>query len=169
VGQIVKAAGALALLAMVAAGCGGDDSTAAKDTTTTGEDTTTTASDDGGSDASGLAGVLDKDCQFLLTGSYLNPLASATAGKSDDVENASNYLDELSDAAPDEIKDDLKTVAEAIGKISEALKSVDTSNPQAAYTDPDFQAALQELQDPDYTAAAKNVGDWITENCGVGK
>jgi hypothetical protein len=156
------------LLAFTGAACGGDDDA----TTTT---TTTKASDDGG-DSGGstgsdtAAGFLDEDCQFLLSGAFLNPIAATSSGTDPNFADASERLDAIADDAPDEIKDALTTLAEGFDRIAEVFKDVDLSDP-SSFQDPKVASKLAELQDiadSDYQAAATEVSTWINENCTPG-
>jgi hypothetical protein len=170
VNKLVKMVTVVGLFGLIASGCGGDDSSSSGTTAGERDESTTTSAASSGSDAGGLAGLLDEDCQFLLSGSFLNPLANLTNGKADDVEHAGDYLSEVAAEAPREIKDDLTTVAEGISKVAEELKGVDLTDP-SSYTKPEVQEKMQGLQeifDEDYQKASENVSTWITENCKPG-
>src|SRR5688572_19961831 len=94
----------VAVLALVSAACGGDDDSG-EDTEPTDQTPVTedTGDDGGGTDTA--AGFLDEDCQFLLAGAYLNPLAALTTGAgADELEETSDQLQAIADDAPDEIK-----------------------------------------------------------------
>ena len=61
--------------------------------------------DDGGTDAA-TSGLVDEDCEFLLAGAYLNPLAAPQPGEpTDDFEETAEQLEAIADDAPDEIQD----------------------------------------------------------------
>src|SRR6188472_877048 len=98
------------VLALVGAACGGDDDdSSADDTKTTDDSANSDDGDDGGS--TDIGDFVDDDCEFLLTGAFQNPLASAQGGDIDFSDEASR-LDEVADNAPDEIKDAMQTIAD---------------------------------------------------------
>jgi hypothetical protein len=155
--------------------CGSDDDgadTSDAPTSTAGDGgTTTDGSDDGGSDdgsdAALAAGFLDEDCQFLLAGAYLNPLASLVPGADADLGDNADKFEALAEKAPEEIQDAMATLSEANAELADALKDVDFTDVQS-FTDPDVQSALQELEstfDDDYEAAAQTVSDYVADNC----
>ena len=162
------------LLVLGVSACGSDgdgDSEAASNTTTT-----TAASDDGGdgggddgsTDAAGLGlGLIDEDCQFLLAGVYLNPLAALVPGADADVAVNSSKLEAIAEEAPEEIQDAMATIADGYAELAEAFKDVDLTDVQS-FTDPEVQSAMQDLQsvfDEDYQQAAETVSSYISDNC----
>ncbi len=159
----------VALLALTGAACGGDDDGgddgATEDVTTDGGG----ADDggDGGDDGDLAAGLLDEDCQFLLAGAYLNPLAAAVPGSDVDFDESQEQLQAIADEAPDEIEDAMETLAEGFAAMAEAFEDIDLSDPQA-FADPDLQSELAELEevfDDEYEAAGETVNDYIEESC----
>src|SRR5688572_16984 len=107
----------VAVLALTGSACGGDDDSGSEDPDATddGGDGGTTdddGGDDGATDAAVAAGLLDEDCRFLLSGAYLNPLAALAPGAETDFEGSASQFEAIADAAPDEIKDAMETVAE---------------------------------------------------------
>lgn len=159
---------ALGALALVAAGCGGDESSDAVAETTAVEETTT----DGGSTSTGETDVgnLSQDCLSLAAvGAKFAAAFEATSGNPANLEDSVKYFEELVDAAPDEIKDDLGLLAGAIVEIAKALEGVDLSGDSAP--SPELLAKLQEVgkmfEDPALKEASANIEAWTTENCGA--
>lgn len=158
------------LLALAAGACGSDgDSTTSDTQASTGGGSTT--GDDGsssdGSNASVPAGLVDEDCQFLLAGAFLNPLAAATPGSESDVGDSAAQLEAIAAEAPEEIQDAMATISDAYAQMADALKDVDLQDPQS-YTDPEVAAALEDLSsvfDEDYEQASQTVSDYVTDNC----
>jgi hypothetical protein len=158
---------ALAGLTLVAAGCGGDDDESSEEavpaltetteeateeeateeeTTTeeeaTEEETTTEESGDTG-------GASTEDCQEFAQATA--DISSALTG-STDPEQLKATFEEITAAAPDEIKDDFETLSEYVGAVADAgtdatkLAGLDTSGVQEA---------------------SQNITTWMTENCGA--
>jgi hypothetical protein len=163
-----------AVLTLTMVACGSDDDTSSENTATTtaAEETTTTADGDdvgdGGVADEGLAGLIDEDCQFLLAGVYLNPLAGLAPGTDADVAVNSSKLEAIADEAPEEIQDAMDTISEGYAELAEAFRDVDLTDVQS-FADPEVQSAIEDLQavfDEDYQEAAETVSDYISENCG---
>ena len=179
-----------ALLVFAFAGCGGDDNSASGDTTatetTTTEETTTdtettettetetteteTTEDDGTdtTEASGDDFATADNCQeFAQIGAKMSEALSGAGGTN--LEDAKEAFDQLTAAAPAEIKDDFQTIADAYSKMVDALKGVDLSNPNP---DPATLAKLtklgQELNQQKLTQASTNISNWARDNCGTG-
>jgi hypothetical protein len=159
---------AAAGLALLAGACGDDDdATDAQEAA----DEAIDASD--GPDVDDLAEALDllpEDCEFLLSGAFLDPAAALTPGGTLDFEQSRERFDALAREAPEEIRADLEVMADRHGRMAEALADVDLDDPQA-YGDEDTQAALAELEtvfDDEYEDASQKVGDYVTERCSGG-
>lgn len=170
----------VAVLALVAAGCGGggsneassDTSTVASGTTTdemttteetsTDEMTTTeeTSTDSAGIDTTALTG---KCAELAGLGSKL---AAAMTGQNADVEDVSKLFDEVADQVPDEIKADWQVLAQNFSKIAEAMKGVDLSS---GTPDAEALAKLQQLatqlDSQEMQQAAAHIEAWAKENC----
>jgi Flp pilus assembly protein TadD len=158
----------LAALVLVAAGCGGSDEASSDETTvettteteTTGEDMTETDTED-----SDLSAFASEDClQLASIGAKLSESLGATG--SADPEATAAVFDELVSKAPDEIKDDLTVMANAMDEIATALKDVDLSS---GTPDPEAIQKLQELgqtlDNAEIQQASDNLEAWATENC----
>jgi hypothetical protein len=156
----------LAVLALVAAGCGGDDASDASGNTqttvveeTTGDEMTETDSSD---DA---VGALGENCAELA--GIGSRLAQSLSGQSSDLDDAQALFDELADQVPDEIKDDYEVVAENFGKIAEGLKDLDLGS--GGTPSAEDLAKLQELtasiDSAEVREASENISAWAEKNC----
>ncbi len=169
----------LAALVLVAAGCGGSDEATSDETTVettvdtdTTEDTTEETTEETTGDETtepDLSGIANEDClEFASIGAKFSEALSAT-GSSADLETTSQLFQELSDNAPDEIKDDILVLAGAWEEIAAALGDVDLSSGEAPSAE--TLAKLQELGETFNSAeiqeASANLGTWAEENCGV--
>jgi hypothetical protein len=169
----------LALLALVAGACGGDDDSssdtteASDDGGTTDDGATTTddggsTDDDGGTDAAVGLGLVDEDCQFLLAGAYLSPLAALVPGAdAEEYQENAEQLEAIADKAPEEIQDAMSTLTAAWAEMQEALQDVDFSDVQSLM-DPETQEKFEDLEsvfDEEYDEASQTVSDYAAENC----
>ena len=153
-------------LALVAAGCGGggNSSTTAAETTTT--ETTTAEDTTSGdtTDTTDLSAVLgDKDCLALASvGATIAQAVASASGPSED-----QQLEELASKAPDEIKPDVETLAQAFSTYASKIKDLGLkvgSTPTADQVQ-QLQAAAASLNDPKVTAASKNLEAWAKSHC----
>jgi len=163
---------ALAILALVGAGCGGDDTSATSAdanstvvTETTGDDTNdvedlteTTGDDDD-------IGQLEGKCAELA--GIGAKLSQSLSGQSGDLDEASRVFDEIADEVPDEIKAEYEVIAENFDKIVEALKDVDLTSGETPNAE--AIAKLQQLattfDSPELREATANIEAWTQKNC----
>ena len=162
----------IAVLALVAAGCGGSSSDEASSDTETTVATETTATDDmtATDDDSETStdvdlGNLSGECaQFAGISSTL---AQSLSGQDANIEDAAKAFDEIADKVPDEIKDDYQVIAENFSKIAEALKGVDLASGQTP--SPEALAKLQELSasmdSAEVQQASQHIEAWVQEHC----
>jgi len=158
----------VAVLALTGAACGGDDDSGNDDPDATDDGATTDdGGDDGATDGAVASGLLDDDCQFLLAGAFLNPMAAAVPGGDADVEAASEQLESIAAEAPDEIQDAMEVIADGYAAMAEVLADVDLSDPQS-FSDPELQERLAELEDTfdeEYQQAGDTVSAYIADEC----
>jgi hypothetical protein len=164
----------LGAVALLAAGCGGGDSESAADETTiettTEADTDTDTTEDTGEmtdEDTDLSAFASEDClQLAQVGARFSESMSGTG----DVGDVETFFQELADKAPDEIADDLRVLAEAMGEYAEAFQGIDLTG--AAAADPETIQKLQELaakfDDEKYVQASENIQAWAEENCSTG-
>ena len=162
----------IAVLALVAAGCGGsssDEASSDTETTVATEATATddmTATDDDSETSTDVdLGNLSGECaQFAGISSTL---AQSLSGQDANIEDAAKAFDEIADQVPDEIKDDYQVIAENFSKIADALKGVDLTSGQAP--SPEALAKLQELSasmdSAEVQQASQHIEAWVQEHC----
>ena len=162
----------IAVLALVAAGCGGsssDEASSDTETTVATEATATddmTATDDDSETSTDVdLGNLSGECaQFAGISSTL---AQSLSGQDANIEDAAKAFDEIADKVPDEIKDDYQVIAENFSKIADALKGVDLTSGQGP--SPEALAKLQELSasmdSAEVQQASQHIEAWVQEHC----
>ncbi len=169
----------IAVLALVAAGCGGDSSnesaadstttTVAAETTMTTEETTATeeTTDASASASASASGDVELGGKCKEFAGISQKLAASLSGQTADLQQASKIFDEIADQVPDEIKADYQVIAENFKKIADALKGVDLTSGQAP--SPEALAKLQELSQsmdsPKVQQATQHIEAWVKENC----
>jgi hypothetical protein len=155
----------VALLSLVAAGCGSKKSSSPPAATSTESSSTSTSSSSGGSTS--FASV--KNCNDLkqLGTKFSQALQASSA--SGNFDNIAKVYSQLADAAPSAIRDDLKTLAGAVQTYVEALKkagykpgSTPTASQIAA-----LQQASAAFTDPKLKAASAHLEAWAVSNCGA--
>jgi hypothetical protein len=176
-GHWAAVAAVLAALTLAAAGCGGDDESSGGETTvataepaTTEETATEATSEETTEETTAAASIADKDCIELATIGAKFSEALGGSGQNPNFEATTQFFDELVDKAPDEIKDDLRTVATAWKEIATQLKDLNLQSGQAP--SPETIAKLQALSakfdTPKLQQASKNLQAWADQHCGTG-
>jgi hypothetical protein len=158
-------------VALVAAGCGGDDDSSASDDRTIEEtlteDTTTdeeTTTEDTSDDTTDLSGVLDdEDCLALASAGAT--FAQAFTGTSSEAD--AEAFQELADSVPDEIRADVRVLAEAFAAYSDELRDIgiEAGTTPTAEQLQQLQAALASIDQAEVTAASERLGQWADDNC----
>jgi hypothetical protein len=96
----------------------------------------------------------------------------AITGTGTDLSTSVDQLEAFADAAPDEIKDDLKTVAEGYANIIKVFKDSGfdptSGQPPSAAVLARLVAASGALGDASFQQALQRVGAWFKDNCGGG-
>ena len=163
----------IAVLALVAAGCGGDSkSEATADTettvvteTTASEDTTATTDSSATSTDETSIGSLSGECAEFA--GISTKIAESLSGQNANLESASKAFAEIADKVPDEIKADYQVIAENFAKIAEALKGVDLQSGETP--GPEALAKLQELaasmDSAEVQQASQHIEAWVQKNC----
>jgi hypothetical protein len=160
------------------AGCGSSNNNSATDTTatttatttpTTTETTTETTSTEttpattttAASDITSAA-----NCQeFAQLGSQIS--SAFTGSDPASVQKTKDFLDQLAAKAPAEIKSDFQTLADAYGKIADALQGYDASSGQApsAAVIAKLTALSSQIDTQALTTASTNIATWASTNC----
>jgi hypothetical protein len=148
--------------AFVFAACGGDDDG--------GGGTTGTAGDGGGGV---VAGPLDAaECAQVVTAMAAAAAAvpQVMSGEAGDLSTSVEQLEAMASKAPEEIRNDLVTVAQGYAAYSQALQDSGWDPSSGEAPPPEVIAALtaagQALDDADFQAASERVSAWFAENCG---
>jgi ABC-type glycerol-3-phosphate transport system substrate-binding protein len=169
-------------LGLVAAGCGGDSASSAADDTTvetsgsvddstteesTAEEVTTETEEATTEDTTDVdLGDLGGKCKDFAGTSAELAKAFGSANGPQDLGNVKKFFDEFAKDAPDEIKDDFATLAEAIGAMASALEGVDlsstTPNPETLQK---LQEALSSVDQTKLQEAQANITAWTKANC----
>ncbi len=173
----------VAVLSLVACGSGGEDdedasgdagTTAAVAAPTTAATAPTAAATVGGSGSGGgdaaLSFFTSAECRNTTLAmaqamsSFAAPTGS-TAGE-DPFAELADALDAAGDAAPDDIKNDLETLAAGFAAFATAIEDAGGWNPASGQLPPPaVMQALESLDTPEFTAAGDNVTAWFEENC----
>jgi hypothetical protein len=178
-GHWAAVAAVLAALALAAAGCGGDDESSGGETTVataetaTTEETATEATTTEATtteETTAATGIADKDCVELATVGAKFSEALGASGQNPNYAATTKFFDELVDKAPDEIKDDLRTVATAWKEIATQLQDLNLQSGQTP--SPEAIAKLQAIgakfDTPKLQQASKNIQAWADQHCGTG-
>ena len=187
--KLVGVAAVIASLAFVVAGCGGSSdsgSNAAADTAatetsastddmsteTTSTDTTsadTTSTGTSSTDTNSMTG-LSGECKSLAEASQKFSEASAKVGQSggNDLGATADAFEELAAAAPDELKDDFRVLADVMKQYAEVLKDVDLKAGEVPSADQVAKLAKlgQSLGAQKVQKASAAIATWTTEHCG---
>ncbi len=170
------AALSIAVLALVAAGCGGSsnneassdtDTTATIQTTpnteteTSTEGSTLTETDTGDTGEVALGG---KCAELAQLGAKLS---QSMTGQTGDLESASKLFDEIAGQVPDEIKGDYEVIAKNFKKIAEAFKGVNLQSGQAPSADQaaKLQQVLASIDNAEVQKATQHIEAWAKANC----
>ena len=160
---------ALAVLSLTvtATGCGSKKSAGGSQTTTS--TSQSSASSSSSSSSSSTSFTSAKNCRDLaqLGSKFTQALAASGAGGNYD--QVAKAYSALADAAPSEIRGDLKTLAGAMSTYLDALKKAGYkagSTPTAAQI-ASIQQAAQSLTAPKLKAAVTHLEAWATSHCGA--
>ncbi len=161
-------------LALVAAGCGGsDDEPSASDDTTVEEtltdETTDETTEDTGTDTDADFNFADEDCQSLVAAflGVSQAFAAAAGGSDAELEEQAEAFAEFADDVPEEISDDVATLAAAYGQYIEVIQDagIEPGEIPTAEQAQELAEALESVGTADVTAASERLSAWTTENC----
>ncbi len=104
---------------------------------------------------------LSEECQ-AITMAFAGMMAQvfAPTGQAGDIEKV---FGDVSSKVPDDLKDDVTVVAEAFGKYAQIMN--DNANDM---TNPNVQAAIEDLGTPEVQAASDNVQAYFDAGCSEG-
>lgn len=158
----------LAVLVLVAAGCGGGKKNTAATTApaTTAPATTEAATTTAATSTSGLPGIASAaNCKELADLGAKFSQAIGGSADSQDTKKVAQLLQEFAAKTPPDIRPDFKVVADAFSKIADAVGN-DTAG---ATPDATMLAKLQQLASEIDTAkltqASQNISAWVQKNC----
>jgi hypothetical protein len=172
-GRTRVAVAVLAIVGLVlSAGCGSkkNASSPPAPTTTTTTTTTATSASAGGSSGRSIkpSFASTKNCaQLASLASRIASSGNPTGGKVD-LNRYSDAMDALANAAPDEIRPDFKTFADALKDFARAMSDAGLKpgeTPTAAQI-AKLTAASQKLSTPKFRAATEHLEAWGQKNCG---
>ena len=168
------------------AACGGDDDSAGETsstagttatTATTATTETTAAPSDGGDDGVDLGGIFAGRCQEAAAGvaaamsAYSTNLAGVFTGQVDEeqLQQSADELRQMAEAAPDELKDDLDTIAGALAQFYQALADIGIDPTGGQTPTPAQLEQLAQLSDQfdqsGFQEAIDTIDAWFTDNC----
>ena len=144
------------------------DTTTEETTTeeTTTDETSTEASGDTDTTTSPLSFISNDNCRKFVQ--FATDFSQALSGTGDtDIQAAADEMNSFADEAPDDIKDDFKTLAEYYSKIADALDGVDLSSGQTPSADTIAKLAQlsQEIDATKAAEAGQNISTWTQANC----
>lgn len=91
--------------------------------------------------------------------------ASAMSKTDTNYTDVANALDKAADAAPSEIKDDFRVIAEAEGPFLKVLAKTDFSDYMALSSNQEYLDAIKALDTEEFKTASANVNSWFDEHC----
>lgn len=176
---------AVAVMMLMAAGCGGssnESSSASTDTTgtettstqtTSGDETSTESTEPAEStetsaaESTGLTGA----CKDLVEvgQKYSEALAEAGSGADADIDVTAETFSAFADRVPEEVRDDFQTLADAFAAYANAVKGLDLKAGQVpnASQIAKLTAAMKSFNTGDVNKASTNIQEWVTKNCGT--
>ena len=162
-------------LAVVGAGCGGGDDEASGDTDTvvteTTDETTDGRHDDHEETTTGDETVGDsfasEGCQDLMQASAALGAAFSSTGSGDDLDESSEAFSEFADEAPEEIREDLQTLAAGYAEYVEAFADLDINPGEtpSAEQAAQIQQAFANIDLEEFNAASTRFSTWAAANC----
>ena len=160
------------------AACGGDDSGSATATTgSSGSEAPAASSGASDSSSAGTTAVPDfsgsggeafcgqaQQMDQLFGGESFN--SNDPAALQNDFEQAQGALEDLAKSAPDEIKDDVKTISDALTSLISVFESANYDFTKLAQ-DPEALAKLESFSSQEVTDASARVEAYLTQVCGI--
>jgi hypothetical protein len=152
----------LSIVALAFVACGG------------GDDSGDGGGSDGGGGGSIDGGALDAaTCAQVvaaMASAYSGTSAAMTGGNAGDMQSSIDALENFAANAPDEIADDMQTLAAAYAQVTQALADSGYDPTSGVAPTPEQAAALQQatagLNSEEFQQASDNVTAWFQEQCG---
>lgn len=162
--------GVLVLTGSLLVGCGGDDEAASalRDGEAPGEDGdaeggTAALEGDGGE---GDGGDEDPFCAEVEGIEERMAALQEDTSTGEQLDEMSATFEELAEDAPDEIAEDMDTLARALAELAEVFERVDFEDPESLEVLEEESARLEE-EFGDLEAAGQNVETYLREECGI--
>lgn len=164
----------LSIVALVLVGCGGGDDGGGEGggggTTTGGGGGTTTGGDGGSFEGGALDAATCAQVVAAMASAYSGSTAAMTGGGGD-VQSAVDSLEAFAANAPDEIADDMQTIAAAYATMMQAFADSGYDPASGVAPTPEQAAALQQasaaINTTEFQQASDNVSIWFKEQCGT--
>jgi hypothetical protein len=121
----------------------------------------------------GGVGAIDatRCAELLQAMAAASAAAIPGAGSASDLETTVAQLEAMAEVVPEEIRDDMRTVAEAYAVIvqaySESGYDPTSGEPPTAEQIAALTAAAEQLEDEDFVAASERVSVWFETECGT--
>jgi len=121
--------------------------------------------DDGGGGAASGSGDKERFCE-LASRDDIAGLDDFDPTRDGDMAELDAALDDLRDAAPEEIRDDVETVADGLRELVGILSTMDTSDPDAMAELAERTDELEALQER-MESSVERVDRYLEEECGI--
>lgn len=164
----------LVLGAILMAACGGGDDGTPADAGAgaDGGAGTETGPGGGAGGGDGLGAIDAARCAELLQAmAAASAAAIPGAGSASDLETTVAQLEAMAEVVPEEIRDDMRTVAEAYAMITRAYAESGydptSGEPPTAEQIAALTAVAEQLEDEDFVAASERVSTWFETECGT--
>jgi hypothetical protein len=158
------------LLAFAGASCGGDDEESSDEDTITLETTNETTDDETTTDETtddSDGSLASEECQELIGASSALGQAFSGVQAGDDLEESSEAFSEFASEAPEEIRDDLETMAAGYAAYVDAIEEagIEPGETPSAEDAVALQQALASIDIAEFTAASQRFSTWASANC----
>lgn len=183
---LVAGLASLAMIVLVAAGCGGGSKNAAATTeattteaatteaattteattteaATTEAATTTEATTTTSNDLSGIATA--GNCKELADLGQKFSSAMSGAASSQDLKKEAQLLKEFADKTPSDIKPDFEVYADFVSKVADAYNGVTPGSTPSPAQIAALQKLATEIDQAKLSAASQHIAAWVTKNC----
>jgi hypothetical protein len=164
--RFTKLVAVLSIVALAFVACGGGDDDGGGGGSDGGSDGGGGGSIDGGAlDASTCAQVI-----AAMASAYSGTSAAMTGGDAGDMQSSIDALENFAANAPDEIADDMQTLAAAYAQVTQALADSGYDPASGVAPTAEQAAALQQatagLNSEEFQQASDNLTAWFQEQCG---
>jgi len=166
----------LSIVALALVGCGGGDdggggsTTGGGGTTTGGGGGTTTGGDGGSLEGGALDAATCAQVVAAMASAYSGSTAAMTGSGGGDMQSAVDSLEAFAANAPEEIADDMQTIAAGYAAMMQAFADSGYDPMSGQPPTPEQAAALAQagaaINSTEFQQASDNVSNWFEEQCG---